>query len=868
MNQKTPQFSTRLLKLFCKESFHEELQGDLEEKFYANIETKGLKKAKSIYRKEVLKLMRPSVIKKPKGFNSKINTSLFKLHFVLTLRNIQRNKVFSLVNILGLGAALTICLFCVNMIYTGFQYDKYPDGERLYRITTKVEDPKNSMHWATSSFALKWKLDGIPQIEKSSTFMENMFGYYEVKGETIRANGYPIDKEFLDLFQFEVVEGNPYDLFNDLNSVIITDELAEKLYGDESAIGKQSKSRGIIRAVIKSPEGNSHFAFQFLINIGFMTNTMSEPEINTRFNKWNNFDQSYYTYFKLGENSKIEDVENLIAGFSEEMTSSMSDGNKYTMEVQPVSSIMFGNFLWADFPNVFPRTTLYVLLIPIIILISLASFNYTNLSIARSLQRSKEIGIRKIAGSSKKQVVFQFLIETVIFSLLALAIAFVSYSYISTQFEGHIQELAELYSPHLNLEIILWFIAFSIIVGLVAGILPALHFARVSPLVAIHKKAGKQISLSSIRKGLVGVQLCISTLCILFIVLISDQKQQLLAADLGFETSGLITIPTKKVDLDLLTAELDKIPEINSYTTTSMIPGTGGMTRRILVSGNYQDTISARYGLADDGFNTVYNPKLISGTGFTKDREDEIIVDENFLKAMNIPLDSALGSIVHIMHFDIQEDLQITGVLDNYVYQAMSSSFALPFIIRNQRDSLLTNKITLKLTSSNVALTLKKIEAGWSAIAGDNSFDPIFVDDQLEKSYDAFFNFMDMLKLAGITVIIIAILGQFGMALYSAESRVKEIGIRRVLGAQFHSIAKLISKGSVKALAISAIISVPLIYLIYQELIFPSFTIHLDVSEMHIILTLATFWSIVLGIVIFQTWQTAKANPSESLRSE
>jgi len=522
----------------------------------------------------------------------------------------------------------------------------------------------------------------------------------------------------------------------------------------------------------------------------------------------------------------------------------------------------------ADFQNVFPRTTLYVLLIPIIILISLASFNYTNLSIARSLQRSKEIGIRKIAGSSKSQVVFQFLIETVIFSLLALAIAYVNYSYISTQFEGYIQEFAELYSPQLNLQIILWFIALSIMVGLVAGMLPALHFARVSPLVAINKKAGKQISLSSIRKGLVGVQLCISTLCILFIVLISDQKQQLLMADLGFETTGLITIPTKKVDLDLLTAELDKIPEINSYTTTSMIPGTGGMTRRILVSGNYQDTISARYGLADVGFNSVYNPKLITGTGFTNGREDEIIVDESFLKAMNIPIDSALGNIVHIMHFDIQEDLQIIGVLDNYVYQAMSSSYAFPFLIRNQQDSLLTNKITLKLTSSNVALTLEKIEAGWNTIAGDNSFEPVFVDDRLEKSYSAFFNFMNMLKLAGITVFIIAILGQFGMALYSAESRVKEIGIRRVLGAQFHSLAKLISKGSVKALAISAIISVPLIYLIYQELIFPSFTIHLDVSEMHIILTLATFWSIVLGIVIFQTWQTAKANPSESLRSE
>uniref|UniRef100_UPI004055D979 FtsX-like permease family protein n=1 Tax=Roseivirga sp. TaxID=1964215 RepID=UPI004055D979 len=868
MNQKTPQFWTQLMRFFCKESFHEELQGDLEESFYSNIETKGLKKAKAIYRKEVLKMLRPSVIKKPKGLNSKINTSLFKLHFVLTLRNIQRNKVFSLVNILGLGAALTICLFCVNMIYTGFQYDKYPDAERLYRITTKVEGPKTSMHWATSSFALKWKIAEIPQVETSTTFLTNISGTFEVKGETIRANGYPVDKAFLDIFRFKVIEGNPYDLFNDLQSVVITDELAKRLYGDESAIGKQSKSGAIVRAVIESPEGNSHFDFQFLSNIGFMGNSMSESEIHYRLNKWSNYDHSYYTYIKLNPNTQIENVERLVSGLNIEMTSSLSDGNSYTMELQSVRDIMFGKELWADFQNVFPRTTLYVLLIPIIILISLASFNYTNLSIARSLQRSKEIGIRKIAGSSKRQVVFQFLIETVIFSLFALAIAFVSYSYISTQFEGYIQEFAELYSPHLNLEIILWFIAFSIIVGLVAGMLPALHFARVSPLVAIHKKAGKQISLSSIRKGLVGVQLCISTLCILFIVLISDQKQQLLAADLGFQTSGLITIPTKKVDLDLFTAELDKIPEINSYTTTSMIPGTGGMTRRILVSGNYQDTISARYGLADVGFNSVYNPKLITGTGFTNGREDEIIVDESFLKAMNIPIDSALGNIVHIMHFDIQEDLQIIGVLDNYVYQAMSTSHPFPFLIRNQRDSLLTNKITLRLTSSNVALTLEKIEAGWNTIAGDNSFEPVFVDDRLEKSYSAFFNFMNILKLAGMTVIIIAILGQFGMALYSAESRVKEIGIRKVLGAQFHSIAKLISKGSVKALAISAIISVPLIYLIYQEFIFPSFAIHLDVSEMHIILTLVDFWSIVLGIVIFQTWQTAKVNPAESLRSE
>lgn len=839
------------------------------EKFFENLKHKGQTTAKLKYTLEVFRLMRPSVIKKVKMNHNPLSIALLKLHLLLAFRNIKRNKVFSTVNILGLGAALTICLFAVNMIYTGFQYDKYENGDRLYRITTKVEGPKSSMHWATSSFALKWKLRQIPQIEVYSTFLTNMYSTYEVKGESINAFGYPIDRAFLDLFNFKVVEGNPYDIFNDVRSVIVTDRLATRLYGNESAIGKQSKSGAIIRAVIESPEGKSHFDFGFLSNIDFMNNTMAESEIDNRFNKWDNYDQSYYTYFRLAKNASIEDVKSQLAKLNEEMNTGMADGNQYTMVPQAVNSIMFGKTLMADFSNVFPRITLITLLIPIVILVSLASFNYTNLSIARSIQRSKEIGIRKIAGSSKKQVVFQFLLETTVFSLLALVIALIAYQYISVQFEGYIQEFSELYSPQLNVEIILWFVAFSIIVGLAAGFLPALHFARVSPLRAINKRVGQQsISLSGIRKVLVATQLCISTFCILFIALVSDQRTQLLNADLGFETSGLITLPTKMVDIDLLTSELDKIPEINDYTATSIIPGTGGMRRRFITSHNYQDTISAQYGAADAGFNSVYKPRLIAGHHFTKGRNNEILVDEGFIRAMHIPLDSAVGSIVHIMHYDIEEDLQIVGVLDNYVYDGMASSYLFPFLIRNQRDSLLTRQLTISLTTNNLAQTLKKIEDGWNSIAKGKDFEPVFVDDVLEKNYAAFFNFMNMLTLAGITVIIIAVLGQFGMVLYNAESRVKEIGIRKVLGARFTSIVKLLSVGSIRSLLISALISVPIVYLVFEKVIFPSIAIELEVSESQIVMALASLWSAILAIVIFQTWQTAKVNPSESLRSE
>ena len=159
-------------------------------------------------------MVRMSVIKRKLKLPKFIHTSLLKFHFLLAFRNLKRNKVFSAVNIFGLAAALTICLFAVNMIYTGYQYNKdFKDVDRLYRITTSVESPHGKMNWATSSFALKWHLGSIPQIEASSIILTNMYGYFEVNGQDIHINGYPIDREFLDMFDFEVIEGNPYDFY-------------------------------------------------------------------------------------------------------------------------------------------------------------------------------------------------------------------------------------------------------------------------------------------------------------------------------------------------------------------------------------------------------------------------------------------------------------------------------------------------------------------------------------------------------------------------------------------------------------------------------------------------------------------------------
>ena len=258
---------------------------------------------------------------------------------------------------------------------------------------------------------------------------------------------------------------------------------------------------------------------------------------------------------------------------------------------------------------------------------------------------------------------------------------------------------------------------------------------------------------------------------------------------------------------------------------------------------------------------------MAAGLGFSPKGINEVIVNDKILNAFQLTLDSAIGSIIRITQYDIEENLEVVGVFSNYINDGLSSS-TMPLIIRNQRDTALTNVVTIRLATTNLSETLSKIESGWDAVAQNKDFEPVYVDDAIEENYARFFNFMNLLILAGIAVIIIAILGQFGMALYSAESRVKEIGIRKVLGATFYSIARLFSLGTIKSLIISGLIATPLIYLVFREMIAASFAIPLKISELTLISTLFALWAIVLGIVTLQTWQTAKANPTESLRSE
>lgn len=875
MNQHSnpPKFWTRLFKRLCNESFYEELQGDLEERYFMNQASYGHKKAKSVYRKEVLKMVRPSVLKLKDRLPTLFQVSLFKIHFILSLRNLKRNKVFSAVNILGLGAALSVCLFLVNMLYTGFTQDnQHPHRDRLYRITT-TQLYASGGYLASASSPRQLEsilLSSLPEIEMSATIENGPWIDFPFGNEPYKAQSIFVDSTFFRLFNFKTLEGNAFGIFDDLNSIAVTQEIAQKIFPNESAIGKETSNGAVIKAVIENPLNISHMDFQVIGNRG--ANVLSENKKKAENEEWEIANGHYY-YIRLNEEVSREQLDEKLESLTLEVNKKPKAKDKtFFFESQLVSGITFGDFRWLDFNYTLSRDILYKIIVLGVVMLMVASFNYTNLSIARAIQRTKEVGIRKINGSSKHQIVSQFLVETVLFSVLAMGIAFMSFHLISSTFYTVLEELSGLFTQSLSMELIFWFFVLSIVIGLLAGLLPALYFAKISPLSAINARVkSRSLSVINLRKFVTGFQLTISMLCVLIMTIGSDLYKQVLSTDMGFHHKGLVTFKISDVAPNLIQNELAQIPTIKSHTLTGFVPGVDHDVLQRVVSTQNLDTILTYKGFASYDFDKVYQPKMLNTTspqGFDP-RPGQILVNPSVLQQLQIPLDSALGKTVMFVDLKSQssEPRYIAGVMDHFVRNAIELSPA-PFIIELIEEHPKMNIITLAVDSEDLSATLAQVETIFQNYNPTGTFEPKFVDDQIENSYTEFLGLLKAFGFIGVSIVFISILGQLGIALYTVETKVKEIGIRKVLGAAIPQILKLFLKGTTLTLTLSFLIAAPIAFLLVGNVILPIITVDSYISLFATAKGFLGLSVLVMGIIVAQTWRTARLNPSESLRSE
>ncbi|KYG76543.1 ABC transporter permease [Roseivirga echinicomitans] len=860
-----PAFASRLLRWFCHSDFHEELAGDLEENFLKNTEIYGLKKAKRKYTIEVLGLLRPSVIKKVRLFNYQNNTAMFKNYTLVAFRNLSRNRLFSAINILGLAMSMAVALLAIVFVTEIYSFDEFhKNKDRIYRVNNIVIKPDGelSVPYASTSLLAAQKIrEQVPGIEKVASFFKGFYGDLKTENETYSIEGYFASKEFFEVFTFPMVQGNPETALTEPYSLVLTESTAIKMFNSTDVLGKtllRRKTPYTITAVVKDPPRNSHLRFDVL---GAQSTLASETR-NSVLTDWNSM-WSSYAYLLVSENRNLEQIQASIDQIAKEENAKSQSLNA-KLRIERMSDIFPGEDRWNEVGTVMPNQRLSAMIILALIVIFSACFNYANLSIARSLKRAKEIGVRKVVGAKQGQIFTQFITESILVSLISLILAFFLFRLIRPEFLSLDFYISRTTTLELTTSTYFYFFLFTVLIGFLAGCIPALVMTNFKPISIMKGIANMKVSEGiNIRKILIGIQFVLSMGFAILVTLTYKQYQFALNFDLGYETEAILNVELQGNDFDIVKSAFIQIPEIEGISGSAFMPSTGSTNSDHAKIESKADSVVVYSIRINEDYIQNLKHEILAGGPINDDlQKKQMIVNEAFLKQFELgsPID-AIGQIVDYYN----ENREIVGVIEDFHYGTIYNDIQ-PFAFIQSEGYL--NYTNLKIRSKDMNSTMAKIANAWNSIDSNHDLQASFFDEDIERTYKDLSSSMKTYGLLSIVAISISILGLLGMAVYTAEARLKELTIRKVLGASVQSLVSLLSKNFVIIFIVSAAVAIPTSYYLFKNTIAQNMEYTINIG----------FWELGSGAILVittalltissQAIKAAKANPSESLRSE
>ncbi len=787
---------------------------------------------------------------------------MFYNYLKISYRNILKNRTFTFLNVFGLSLGMSIALLALAMFIELHQFDEFhKDAERIYRITTTRSQNGNLNRFASNPTALADLCEKqLPGLEESVRINDHFFPLVKTAGDPISLSGYITEPSFFEMFDFTMAEGSPQSLLEP-DKTIITHELAEKLFGGKPALGQmiETENWGTLQVagVLNPFPQHTHFAFDLLAGYVNIKSIQAESR------KWTAFQGNYY-YFRSSEPE--DKIASTIVQLASQGTPFFTEANEtVSYRLQSITSINPGPDLSDEVGIVFQRPVFFLFFgIALLILIP-AALNYVNMAIANALKRSKEIGIRKVLGSQSNQIIKQFLVETILICLMALVLSTVLFMAIRQEFLSMLVG-----SSSLNLtpdwQTLLAFALFGIATGLVTGLIPALFFARTSPIEAIRKVMdSKKVSISGARKGLMVFQFIISLGLMIGIGVILRQYHHSLTYDLGFHKENILVVPLDPERSDLLENEFLALPEVTRISLTSSIPGTPLGRSTYVFSEDLLDSLRTREIFVSDQFMDHMDLKMSWGTtNMNNNQIDQVIVNERLMQLIrNLKTDPNDSLIVQLGR---EEKVQIVGVVEDYNHEPLRESIE-PMVIRKNRKRA-TNAL-LSISSQQLPQTLANLEAKWDLVYSNTPFKSSFLDDEIEKAYDFFFVAIKLFGSLAILAITISCLGLLGMVVYATENRIKEVAIRKILGAKIMDLMKVLAGLFVRLWLIALCIAIPASYFFY-DLIFVGMFNKFSGGVGFIEILLSTLLTIALGAltIFWQTQKIVKTNPALNLRNE
>ena len=883
-----PLWLLRFFRWFCHPDYREDVEGDLQERFEGNVAAKGVKAARWLFFRDVVQLFRPNLIQ-PQFINLQLDHyGMFKSYLTITYRHLLKNKAFSLINVVGLAIGMAACLLILQYVQFELSYDEFHENStQTYRVvadyhtevvreTTLTPPPLGPLLQESYSEVIDATRLILPWSGQAAT---STLSGRDPAGKQVKQSfrwGFFTDPGFLKMFSFPLICGNPQKALTGTHKIVLSERAVRKLFGNtasnyEQIIGQRleyineyDRFSLTISGIIADAPANSHFQYDFLTSFATLSTGWAKDHAET----WNG--NSVYTYLQLTPNTDLATFHPKISEvIALHGTPELQENVDF--KLQPLTDIylhshreeelkMNGNALYIYF---------FSIIAGLILLIALV--NYINLTIAKAITRGDEIGLRKVMGARRFQLIGQFLFEALLINTVALALALTVLQLVSSS------------AVNFTGRAIHYSVRFWIVTGLLymlstllAGLYPALVLSRFHPLRLLKGKwyspRGKKL-----RKGMVVFQFGVSIMLIIFTFAIIQQLQYMRSSDPGFNREGIIVAKgpenRAKTWIEHDQQKLSKSQEdvfkdavlpyvgVNAVSLSRTTPGERSSIFPTKLGATYNhSTLDALK--ADSDYAEVYGLKLLAGQFNT---DNGLVINEQAAKILGY--DNPAEAVGQTFRDARNYKYTINGVIQDYHHHSLQYE---PRPLTFSQDDFtykLDSYYSIKLAANNLENTIEQIAETYQRVFPYDTFEFYFIDSFFDAQYQKDIRFGKLFGVFSGLAILIASMGLFGLSLHTVVEKTKEIGIRKVLGASVRSITALLSQDFIRLIVAASIIALPITYFALQMWL-ANYATRIGLHWWLFLLPLAVVILIALITVSFHTVKAALVNPADSLRYE
>ena len=869
---------SRFFRWYCHPDYYEDIEGDLEETYQQTVSEYSIRKADWAYTKEVLLLFRPTIIRPISFFNLQYTLAMLQNYFTIGYRNLKKYRGNTLLHILGLAIGLAAFLLISEYVRFEKSYDRFhAHSEQLYRVTIDylhngVLRDQDATTYAPAAKALE---EALPEIIGSTTTLQMQDMSFRRNGQPFQEDLIAVDSSFLTLFNYPLLAGDPSNLLKEPYCVVLTKDYAEKYFGSNNPIGETIEflayggtNRAFkVTGVVDNPPENTHYKFNMLVSIKTLEQRMIDEA-------WNG--NNYYSYVLLDQQADIKEVNKKLPALSKKL---IGEEVPEFFNLQPIPEIhLHSDMAFEPEMHGSSQAVHFLQLISIFILL-IAWINYINLSTARALERAKEVGLRKVVGATKSQLMGQFFTEAFLVNAAGVLLAIFLVQFARPYFNELLGNTV-LAATWTNLSFLKNVAVFFVLGTLVTGIYPALVLSSFRPIGVLQGKFSTSKHGVLLRKGLVVFQFAASLILIAGTIVVYQQLRYMVNQKMGMTTEQVLSFnnpdyhgTSSEQHLSKYKAfqtSIEQIQGVEKIASIDCLPGGtsndisshGGKFSITGVSTPMQSTIYVN--LMDDKVVDVLGLDLIAGRNFNSKMGTDstaVLINKELLKLFNIPdPESVIGKeFVNKGNYKFR----IVGVLADYNRSTLKHQIEPTLFIHQP----LSDCNLVKLNTKDLAATRREIAQTYTQFFPDAPFQSTFIDQRFAKLYAEDQKFGAVFANFSILAILVAIMGLFGLASFLSLQRSKEIGVRKVLGASTTQIVWMFFKDFIGLLIISFLVSVPIVYWGMSEWL-NSYAFRIAFP----------WWSIVVGLLLLaiiafltvssQTFKIARRNPALTIRTE